>query len=68
MECCKQSLVGHSCRSLKYISIENNVDSGNLAQEFQNENNISKCSRDNSLDTLAKKKNGFILTMSYEFT
>lgn len=37
------------------MSVENNVDSGNLAQEFQNENNISKYSRDNSLDILTKK-------------
>lgn len=54
VECCKQSLVGHSSKSLEDSSAESNVDYGGLIQYVSEGNSINNWATDLSRDSLAK--------------
>lgn len=58
-EWCKQSLMGHTSRSLEGSSMETSMDCGSPAQEVSEGSKISNWTRYHECDILAKNVDSF---------
>lgn len=59
VECCKQSLRGHTSRSSEDSNVESNVDGSNTVQEISKRSNIGSCTRCHECDISTKSVDSF---------